>query len=213
MFKHEDIWRGIDRLALTFGYSPSGLAKHAGLDPTSFNKSKRISPDGKPRWPSTESISKILVATEMTMSEFLHFIDKDGHETRKSFRTIPLIGFAEAGKEGFFDEDGYPSGGSWEDIEFPEAGVHDDCYAIKVNGNSMEPLYRSGDILIVSPSENIRKGDRVIAKLSDGRVLTKILDKKGSKEYRLKSANEAYDDHIISPDEVVWMARIMWVSQ
>lgn len=77
MFTHEDIWRGIDRLAGSFGYSPSGLAKQAGLDPTSFNKSKRISPDGKPRWPSTESISKILAVTGATLSDFISLMDAE----------------------------------------------------------------------------------------------------------------------------------------
>lgn len=75
MFTHEQIWTGIDRLASAFGYSPSGLAKKAGLDATSFNKSKRISPDGKPRWPSTESISKILAVTGATMSDLISLIE------------------------------------------------------------------------------------------------------------------------------------------
>ncbi len=75
--KHEDIWAGIDRLASAFGYSPSGLAKKAGLDPTSFNKSKRTSPDGKPRWPSTESLSKVLAATDATMSDFIELLGQD----------------------------------------------------------------------------------------------------------------------------------------
>lgn len=70
MFNHEEIWSGIDRLAEAHGYSASGLARKAGLDPTSFNKSKRVSPDGKPRWPSTESLSKVLAATDKTMSDF-----------------------------------------------------------------------------------------------------------------------------------------------
>ena len=74
MFTHKDIWRGIDRLASSFGYSASGLAKKAGLDPTSFNKSKRLSPDGKPRWPSTESLAKILSVTGATMSDFIALI-------------------------------------------------------------------------------------------------------------------------------------------
>jgi orotate phosphoribosyltransferase len=78
MLTHEQIWTAIDRLASTNGYSPSGLAKHAGLDPTSFNKSKRMSPDGKPRWPSTESISKILNVTDVTMQNFISLIDNDG---------------------------------------------------------------------------------------------------------------------------------------
>lgn len=76
MFTHEQIWQGIDRLAAARGYSPSGLAKVAGLDPTSFNKSKRVSPDGKPRWPSTESLSKVLNVTATTMAEFVSLVER-----------------------------------------------------------------------------------------------------------------------------------------
>ncbi len=75
MFTHSQIWAGLDLLAKSKGYSPSGLAKLAGLDPTSFNKSKRISPDGKPRWPSTESLAKVLAVTQTTMSDFILFIN------------------------------------------------------------------------------------------------------------------------------------------
>ena len=82
MLTHAQIWAGIDRLAKAFGYSPSGLAKQAGLDPTSFNKSKRHSPDGKPRWPSTESISKILNVTGATMSEFISLIENESDHRR-----------------------------------------------------------------------------------------------------------------------------------
>ena len=76
MFTHDQIWQGLDRLAKSKGFSPSGLAKRAGLDPTSFNKSKRISPDGKPRWPSTESLSKVLRVTSSTMSDFTAMVDE-----------------------------------------------------------------------------------------------------------------------------------------
>ena len=76
MFTHAQIWQGIDRLASARGYSPSGLAKKSGLDPTSFNKSKRLSPEGKPRWPSTESLAKVLAATDSTMSELISLIDE-----------------------------------------------------------------------------------------------------------------------------------------
>lgn len=69
MFTHQDIWQAIDKLAAEKGFSPSGLAKQAGLDPTTFNKSKRTSADGKPRWPSTESIAKILTVTGSSLSD------------------------------------------------------------------------------------------------------------------------------------------------
>lgn len=71
MFTHDDIWNGLDALAKTHGYSPSGLAKQAGLDPTSFNKSKRFAKQGKrERWPSTESLSKVLNVTGTSLSDF-----------------------------------------------------------------------------------------------------------------------------------------------
>lgn len=88
MFSHEQIWRGIDRLAAANGYSPSGLAKQAGLDPTSFNKSKRTSPDGKPRWPSTESLSKVLSVTGATMSDFISLIEHEDTLTRGTLKSL-----------------------------------------------------------------------------------------------------------------------------
>jgi len=80
MFTHAQIWQGLDRLASAKGYSPSGLAKKSGLDPTSFNKSKRTSPEGKPRWPSTESLAKVLAATKSDVSELFSLIDPNPYE-------------------------------------------------------------------------------------------------------------------------------------
>ena len=71
MLTHAQIWSAIDRLAARAGLSPSGLAKKAGLDPTTFNKSKRITPEGRARWPSTESVSKSLAATGATIEQFV----------------------------------------------------------------------------------------------------------------------------------------------
>ena len=58
--KHDDIWRALDTLAAEHGMSASGLAKRSGLDATTFNRSKRTMPDGRARWPSTESLAKVL---------------------------------------------------------------------------------------------------------------------------------------------------------
>ena len=49
MLKHADVWKAIDRLAREYGFSTSGLARQSGLDPTTFNKSKRITREGKLR--------------------------------------------------------------------------------------------------------------------------------------------------------------------
>ena len=75
MFSHDRIWAAIDALAERHRLSPSGLARRAGLDPTSFNKSKRQGVDGRQRWPSTESIAKVLDATGASIDEFFTLSD------------------------------------------------------------------------------------------------------------------------------------------
>lgn len=218
MLTHKNIWHAIDRLADSFGYSPSGLAKQSGLDATSFNKSKRISPDGKPRWPSTESISRILLATGATMSDFLSLIDSEDGIERTSPRplnAIPVIGLAQAGRKGYFDEDGLPTGEEWDEVRFPEfdtnSGRH--IYALEVSGDSMAPLYRKGDILVISPNAPLRRGDRIVVRTLEGEVMVKELQRKTSKRFDLKSLNPAHKDCTLSTDEIDWFGRVIWVSQ
>ena len=74
---HYQIWNAIEMFARDHGMSCSALAKCSGLDPTTFNKSKRSSVFGQPRWPSTETISKILSATNSNASDFFKYIEND----------------------------------------------------------------------------------------------------------------------------------------
>jgi len=72
---HYQVWRAIELFAHEHGMSCSGLARCSGLDPTTFNKSKRVTVFGQPRWPSTCSISKILAATGAQPQDFFKFIN------------------------------------------------------------------------------------------------------------------------------------------
>src|SRR5258706_6310758 len=159
MLTHQQIWRAIEALAARHGLSASGLAKRAGLDPTTFNKSKRGAANGKRRWPSTESLAKLLSATGPSLDDFVALL----HDGQRSIRArmVPLIGMAQAGHAGFFDDAGFPAGSGWEDIAFPEiADPH--CYALEITGDSMLPVYRDGDRIMVSPQGSLRRGDRVV---------------------------------------------------
>ena len=209
MLRHKDIWRAIDRLAEKHGLSPSGLARRSGLDPTTFNKSKRTAPGGKARWPSTESIAKILEATGDSFPAFVGLI---GERSRPTRPRIPLLGYARAGAAGLFDEAGYPAGRGWDEIEMP--GIEEDgAYALKITGDSMEPAYRAGDIIIVAPAAAIRRGDRVVVKTRSGEVMAKLLLRHSSRRTELRSLNDRHPDRTLAAAEIAWMARILWVTQ
>ena len=213
MLSHRAIWDGIDALARRHGHSVSALAKLAGLDATAFNVSKRVSKDGRERWPSTESISKVLEATGESFDAFLSgtgaFIQLT--DTGPN-RTVPLLGLAQAGHGGFFDSAGFPAGQGWDEIALPAAG-QGGIYALEVHGDSMEPLYREGDRIVVSPTEQVRRGDRVVVKTRDGEVMAKILSRQTGRQIELTSINPAYEPRIFELSEIEWIARIIWASQ
>lgn len=217
MLTHDKIWTAIDRLASACGYSTSGLAKKAGLDPTSFNRSKRTGPDGKPRWPSTESLARILDATGSPLDDFIAFLSGDDDIKRKGLpaTSIPVLPAHLAGEAAHFDEQGYPTGTGWERIHFPftqgEMGAV--LYALEVSGDTMRPLFRSGDRLIIAPRSPVRRGDRVVVKTTQGTVMIFELARQTAGKIELTSLDPAQKNRTMNAGEIEWMARIIWVSQ
>ncbi len=214
MLTHDTIWLAIDRLAQSNGYSTSGLAKKAGLDPTSFNRSKRIGADGKPRWPSTESISRILNATNATMSEFIGLIGGTESPSANILPSIPVIGFTQATRAEFFNNKGHPTGQGWDSIEFPHTPEHGSfVYALEISGDHFLPVFREGDRLIVAPNAPIRRGDRVVVKTASGDILVKELNRQTASKVELKSFHSNDADISFAARDILWVARIVWVSQ
>ncbi|RXF67540.1 S24 family peptidase [Hansschlegelia zhihuaiae] len=209
MLGHGQIWSAIDALAAKNGLSASGLARKSGLDPTTFNKSKRIAGDGRPRWPSTESIAKALDATGTNLDSFMGLLTGGPPESR---RTVPLIGLAQAGEGGYFDDGGFPTGQGWDEIAFP--GVeHDHAYALEISGDSMSPTFRDGDVVVVAPGAPVRRGDRVVVRTSGGEVMAKELSRRTARQVELRSINPEHPDRVFPASEVAWIARIVWASQ
>lgn len=212
MVTHLQIWRALDALAARYGTSPSGLAKLAGLDPTTFNKSKRGAANGKLRWPSTESLAKVLAATGASLEDFVALTSGDGAARRGRTAPVPLIGLAQAGRAGYFDDAGFPVGSGWEEVAFPDfSDAH--AYALEITGDSMLPVYRDGDHILVSPSGNLRRGDRVVVKTRAGEVMAKQLGRLTAQQIELKSFNPAYSDRSFPLAEIAFVHRIIWVSQ
>lgn len=217
--RHADLWRAIDTLAAERGLSPSGLARRAGLDPTSFNPSKRRTTDGRPRWPSTESIAKMLAASETDLASFAALIagaralpPSERLRRRDAAQRIPLLGFAEACEPGAFDAAGYPSGRARQELLVPNTG-DPHAYALTVQGKSMEPVYRQGDVIVISPEAPIRLGDRVIARTTSGETLARQLARRTARCIDLTRFNPDHPPQHCTPAEIVSLHRIVWASQ
>jgi phage repressor protein C with HTH and peptisase S24 domain len=208
MLTHAQIWSAIDRLAARAGLTASGLARRAGLDPTTFNKSKRITAVGRARWPSTESIAKALAATDTALETFVGLIDAGAGAASP----LPLIGIAEAGGAARFNDSRSRAADACRDIAFPMIDG-EDARALQIFGRSMEPAYRDGDIIVVSPSAPLRRGDRVVVRTKSGEVLAKELKRKTAKSVELKSFAGQHADRTLPMADIAWIARILWASQ
>jgi phage repressor protein C with HTH and peptisase S24 domain len=171
-------------------------------------------PDGRARWPSTESLAKVLDATGVGLDAFTALVvgARALSSGRGTARRIPLIGLAQAGSEGFFDDGGYPVGGGWDEVSLPEIG-DPHAYALEISGDSMEPVFRDGDMVVVSPAAPIRRGDRVVVRTQAGEVMAKQLTRRSARRIELKSLNPLHADYSFELGEILWVHRIIWASQ
>ncbi|OPZ00990.1 DNA-binding protein [Bradyrhizobium sacchari] len=208
MLTHDQIWVALDRLAARAGLSPSGLAKRAGLDPTTFNRSKRVTPDGRERWPSTESIAKALAATGDSIDTFARLVDENAGDGR----SVPLLGLALAGASGAFDEAGLPSGKGWSEVALPTA-EDSQTFALEIAGDALAPAYRDGDVILVSPGAPIRKGDRVVVKTSAGEVTIATVKRRTAKALELQPLDASQAERTMATGDIGWIARIVWARQ
>lgn len=201
MFTHDDIWAAIDRLAETKGLSASGLARQAGLDPTAFNRSKRISPNSKPRWPSTESLSKILAVTDSTMADLLSLMEiEDGGPA-----VVPVLSFTSV-RAGKLTP---PKNHDVLPIAF-EAG--EDSFAVRIDDNRLTPLFRNGAIVVADPSVKPKADDRVLFYVRKDGLKGGILKSSQRRTYSVLLPGADFHEESFSDADVEWIARILWSS-
>ncbi len=213
MFTHPQVWDGIDRLAKEKGWSPSRLAKEAGLDPTTFNKSKRHTNQEKPRWPSTESLAKILDATKTPLEDFVSLMSGQALNSKSSVSgRMRCLSFDDAIDTSCFDEAGFPIGSDWDEIDFP--GLADQhAFAIEVRGHHLLPTYRDGDLLVISPSANVRRQDKIVLKKVGGALELGTLSRRTAQRLELDRFNETKDRVSLNVSDIIWLSRIVWASQ
>jgi phage repressor protein C with HTH and peptisase S24 domain len=210
---HAQVWRAIDTLAETYGLSPSGLAKRAGLDATTFNPSKRIAPDGRARWPSTESIAKVLDATGASLDHFLQLVEASPVQARQ-IATVPIIGLAQAHRDDAFDDAGRPFGPHWSMIELPGFILTDDhLYGLRIEGDEHGPAYRDGNVLLISSTMAVHPRERGLIKPRGGTVILADIIRQNERDIVFMPIGTGKEEQSLSHKAIVFAARILWASQ
>ncbi|MCR9193230.1 MAG: helix-turn-helix transcriptional regulator [Hyphomonas sp.] len=202
--QHGDIWRGIDLLAKHHGLSTSGLAKLAGLDATAFNKSKRLPKDGRPRWPSTESISRILTAVGADFESFALLV------SGRDLVAVPSI--LQSDLENMSSPPGTNGAGAQAVQTFTPPCLVDieRCIAVEICNDELAPIYTIGDRLIASCGADLDEGDRVIIKAKGRRALIGALCMISDDQLEI----DTYPNRqVFDRTALEWTARILWISQ
>lgn len=204
--RHGDIWRGLDELASRHGLSTSGLAKLAGLDATAFNKSKRQGKDGRLRWPSTESLSRVLEAVNENLSDFAALVsDRPG-------ASLPSARLDEIQSSNFLDADGCLRGSEGRGSEALLLGVDPDTFVLEVTGNDFQPLYQPGERLVIAPRADMRDGHCALVKTLDGNLLVASVSRSAPDQSARFIGLVPSGVHL-EQAEIAWASRILWRSQ
>lgn len=204
---YETIWSAVDNLAASLGLTPSGLAKKAGLDSTTFNKSKRKRRDGKNRWPSLESLNKIFDVCHISFEEFYEL----GRENNivENLKAIPyskiskLSGGISASAYGIETK-------AWKMVSFPDS--YNNIYALEIDTMKYSPDYRAGTVLILSKNSDIRKNDLVAVYKKDNTIVIGEFYCRTPNQIELHGTGGNEKEMLIDIKDIIMLNRIMWIS-
>ena len=206
--KFEKIWDAIDKFAKNSGMSPSALAKSIGLDATTFNKSKRIRNDGKQRWPSLDSINRILEVYNIEFED-LYKLSDDIHSTKQSL-SIPYISLSGLSQGSRTDVRKFDIS-SWRQVQFPYSTQN--MYAIDLDDSCYEPLYNFGSTLVVAKDSEIRRGDRIVIITRSGESLIREFIRREENAIKVCTPYDKENLQYINLSDIRLLNRIMWASQ
>jgi SOS-response transcriptional repressor LexA len=124
-------------------------------------------------------------------------------------RQVPIVAWAHAGELAAYTD--LPD--SWH--EFTATTCRDEnCFAVTIEGDSMEPKYSAGDIAILMPNVEPRNGCLVVCKLKNEGVFFKLFHQSSDgKLFRLSSYNSVYPVMECRKDDFIWIYPVQQVTK
>ncbi|GAA3668256.1 MULTISPECIES: helix-turn-helix transcriptional regulator [Acetobacter] len=159
-------WHTLDMLARERGFTPSALARAAGLDATALNPSRRVGAGGVMRWPSLPTLLRVLDVLQVPLAVFARSVAGEGLNPTmpdEGGGLLRTLAYSMLQQTGVFDQYGLPCGPVWEHEASPgQWWGEPDAYVVRVDTDGMEPVVRDGGAVVVVPSLPLREGDRVL---------------------------------------------------
>ncbi len=87
------------------------------------------------------------------------------------------------------------------------------AYALQITGDAMEPVFRAGDVVIISPAAPLRRGDRVVVRTRGDEFMAALLLHRSARRLEMRSLNPTRPSRMLSTSELAWIHRIVWASQ
>lgn len=140
---------------------------------------------------SVNKVGKLLDQHDMDVAEAEDRKDKPG-------QWIPVINKVPAGYPADFDDLGYPTGVADDYVRCPD--IHDpNAFAVRVVGDSMEPKFSEGHIVVFSPAADVQNGDDCFVRLKSPHETTfkRVFFEEDTKKIRLQPRNETYSPIIV----------------
>lgn len=120
-------------------------------------------------------------------------------------RSIPVRSMAQAGAGIDYDE--LPL--SWQETVATNC-PDEQAFAVEINGDSMEPKFYKGDIVVLMPSQKPCNNTLVVARLANEGVVFKVFSSRGN-EITLTSYNQIHRPIIVDESSVHWVFPVWQV--
>lgn len=200
------------------------LAARIGATPSMVSRWERQDVD-----PESETAAKLAHALDVSIDELLGGPGRDqiwqggtGQPPRDEFEEfdrditrgykkgdVPVVGDAEASTNGViaWNDEGLVRGQIEEWVARAFSNGDPRSYALRVRGDSMEPRYSPGELVVAQPNAQLRDGDYAVVMLrSDERLVKRVFRTSGG--WILRSLNPLYPDRTVTDDDVVMVHAI-----
>jgi SOS-response transcriptional repressor LexA len=229
----------VRRIAAALGLDEEGLVAAAHLSQLPVGLKERMASLSRV-FDSTEEMIRALLASRAAAGEsgdtalnhgmappldldalhrsgLLHHLAEWGDDRaeaeRGDLRRVPVINKVAAGQPQEFTDLGYPVGVADEYVGAPAELTDPHAFAVRVEGDSMEPKYHEGDIVLFSPAADVRPGDDCFVRFAmiggprDGEITFKRVFYDAEDVIRLQPINERYAPMLAKPGQIAGIFR------